>query len=63
MTRLPKLKVRTLRDLKLVEEVIDIEQAKCLFPSDSHILVEGNRVISYEELVQLAAQEAADPGG
>jgi len=57
MPKLPKLKVRTIRELELVEEVLDIEQAKYLVLATAHVLVEGQRIISYEELVQLASQE------
>lgn len=54
---MPKLKVRTIRDLKLVEEVLDIDQARYLVFSNAQIVVEGQPVVSYEELVQLAAQK------
>ena len=57
MPKLPKLKVRTMRELKLVEEVLDINQARHLFYSEAHILVEGKRMLSHDELVKLAAQE------
>ena len=57
MNKLPKLKIRTMRELKLVEEVLDINQAQHLFYSEAHILVEGQRMLSHDELVKLAAQE------
>ena len=57
MTKLPKLKIKTIRELHPVEEVRDFEQAKYLFAADAVILVEGYRIVSYEELVQLASQE------
>ncbi len=57
MSKLPKLKVRTIREGKLVEEVVDFERAKYLALADAITLVEGHRIISYEELVQLVAQE------
>ncbi len=57
MPKLPKLKVSTIRELQPVEEVLDLEQAKYLVFANAIILVEGHRIISYEELVQLAAQE------
>ena len=57
MPKLPKLKVKVIRALQPVEEVRDFEEAKYLFFADAIILVEGYRIISYEELVQLASQE------
>jgi hypothetical protein len=55
MSKLPKLKVKF---LGLREEMRDFEQGKYLLFSDSVlILVEGQVVRSYEELVQLAAQD------
>jgi len=57
MTGLPKLKVKTIRELEPVEEVRDFEQGRYLFVSDALILIEGLRINSYDELVQLAAQD------
>ena len=58
MSKLPKLKVR--RTWNPVEETHDLEQARHLLFSrgaDMLVIVEGQMVNSYEELVQLAAQE------
>jgi len=57
MSKLPKLKVK-LNVGRLNEEIRDFEQAKYL-PFCDHliILAEGQVINSYEELVQLAAQD------
>ena len=57
MSNLPKLKVQTIRDLKLVEETLDIEQARYLVHANAHVVVEGQRINSYDELLQLANQD------
>jgi len=58
MSDLPKLQVKWWGRW---ERVIDFEQAKSLLPFGHYegvrILVEGQAVNSYEELVQLAAQD------
>ncbi len=59
MPKLPKLKVR--RTWNPVEETHDLEQARNLLfnrGTDMLVIVEGQMVNSYEELVQLAAQDA-----
>ena len=59
MSRLPKLKVKTLPG-DSNEEIRDVEQAKD-FPFllfDSLILVEGQTVTSYDELLQIAKQDS-----
>ncbi len=59
MPKLPKLKVR--RSWNPVEETHDLEQARNLLfnrGTDMLVIVEGQMVNSYEELVQLAAQDA-----
>ena len=59
MPKLPKLKVR--RTWNPVEETHDLEQARHLLFSrgtDMLVIVEGQMVNSYEELVQLATQDA-----
>jgi len=58
MSKLPKLKVK--RTWNPVEETHDLEQARHLLFSreaDMLVMVEGQTVNSYEELVQLAAQD------
>jgi len=55
MSKLPKLKVK-LRGLS--DDIRDFEQGKyLLFCDHVLILVEGQVINSYEELVQLAAQD------
>ncbi len=57
MSESPKLKVK--RSWNPVEETHDLEQARHLLfsrGSDMLVIVEGQMVNSYEELVQLAAQ-------
>ncbi len=57
MSKLPKLKVR--KTWNPVEETHDLEQARHLLfgrGADMLVIVEGQRVDSYEELVQLATQ-------
>jgi hypothetical protein len=54
---LPKLKVQTIRDLKLVEEILEIEQAKYLVHANAHVVVEGQRINTYDELVQMVNQD------
>jgi len=59
MSKLPKLKVR--RTWNPVEETHDLEQARHLLFSrgvEMLVIAEGQVVSSYEELVQLAAQDA-----
>ena len=59
MPKLPKLKVK--RTWNPVEETHDLEQARNLLfnrGTDMLVIVEGQMVNSYEELVQLAAQDA-----
>lgn len=58
MTKLPKLKVQGFRS-DVSEEIRDFEQAK-LFPFSHHdlvVVVEGEVVNSYEDIVQIVAQE------
>lgn len=57
MTLFPKLKVKVLAGPPC-EEIRDFEQARSL-PFGEHVLivVEGQTVESYEELLRLAAQE------
>ena len=57
MPKLPKLKVKTFPGYSS-EEVRDFEQAKDLPFLDVLIFVEGQRINSYEEFVQLAAQDS-----
>ena len=54
--KLPRLNVKTFPGSS--EEIRDFEQAVDLPFLDVLILVEGRRIGSYEELVQLASQEA-----
>ncbi len=57
MSESPKLRVK--RSWNPVEETYDLEQARHLLfnrGSDMLVIVEGQMVNSYEELVQLAAQ-------
>ncbi len=56
MPQLPKLRVKTFPGSS--EETRDFEQAKDLPFLDVLIFVEGQRINSYEELVQLAAQDS-----
>lgn len=58
MSKLPKLRVKLLVGHSN-EEVRDLEQGKYL-PFCSHVLisVEGRVIDSYEELLQLAAQDS-----
>jgi len=59
MPKLPKLKVR--RTWNPVEETHDLEKARNLLfnrGTDMLVIVEGQMVSSYEELVQLATQDA-----
>ena len=58
MSKLPKLKVK--RTWNPVEETHDLEQARYLLFSggdDMLVLVEGQAVNSYEELVQMASRD------
>ncbi len=57
MSKLPKLKVRGF-SWDASEEIRDFEQGKYL-PFCEHIciVVEGEVILSYEQLVQLAAQD------
>ncbi len=55
--KLPKLKVSTVSELQHVEYFLDFEQAKNIVFGYAIVLVEGHRVISYDELVKLASQE------
>lgn len=57
MFKLPRLKVKTIRELQPVEEVYDFEKGRYLFVSDALILVEGCRINSYRELEELAARD------
>lgn len=57
MTKLPKLKVKGL-GWDISEEIRDFEQAKYLpFGHNVIIVVEGQVIESYEDLIQLAAQD------
>ena len=57
MSRLPKLKIKLPLGYPS-EDVCDLEQAKYRLNFDAGIfLVEGQRVHSYDELVQLATQD------
>lgn len=55
MPKLPKLRVKTFPSSN--EETRDFEQAKDLPFLDVLIFVEGQRINSYQELVQLVAQD------
>jgi len=55
--KLPKLKVKTFPGYS-TEEVRDFEQAKDLPFSYFFIFLEGQRVNSYEDFLQLAAQDS-----
>ena len=59
MSKLPRLKV--ISPFKYKAEIYDMEQAKdSLFRSSDipmNVIVEGQLIHSYEELVQLAAQD------
>ncbi len=59
MSKLPKLKIR-LPFGNPSEDICDLEQAKYRFTYGGEIIVvvEGQVVNSYEQLVQLAAQDA-----
>lgn len=57
MPKLPKLRVKTFPGGSS-EETHDFEQAKDLPFLDVLIFVEGQRINSYEELIQLAAQDS-----
>ncbi len=58
MSKLPKLKVQSLLGNDDRPEVCDLEQAKNRFDYDSGIIVvEGQVVSSYDELVRLAAND------
>ena len=57
MPRLPKLRVKTIPGYP-DGEVCDFEQVRDLAFRDVSVFVEGYRVNSYDELVQLAAQES-----
>ena len=61
MPKLPQLKIKTIRELQPVEEMQDFERGRYLFVSDALIMVEGYRINSYAELVQMAARD--DYGG
>jgi hypothetical protein len=57
ISHLPKLKIKLPSDYP-AEDVCELEQAKYLLNFDRGIiLVEGQRVYSYDELVQLASQD------
>jgi len=60
MAKLPKLKIkRPIWYGYPVEEIHDFEQAQYfLFSTFTFVVVEGQVVNSYEELVQLAAQDS-----
>jgi len=55
MSHMPKLKVKGLK-MGMKEEILDFEEAKNFPYSDFFIFLEGQRVNSYEEFVQLATQ-------
>jgi hypothetical protein len=58
MSELPKLKIK--RTWNPVEETHDLEQARQILfdrSGDMLVIVEGQMVSSYEELVQLAGQD------
>ena len=59
MSELPKLKIQSLYGPGSEADICDIEQAKSRFDygSDTIIVVEGQVVSSYDELVQLAAND------
>ena len=57
MSGFPKLKVTHWIDGKTSQEIIDFEQAPhFLFNYDVMVVVEGEVIRSYEELVRLASQ-------
>ena len=55
-SQLPKLKVKRIPEYP-GREVLRLEQAKDLPFLDVLVFVEGNKINSYDELVQLAAQD------
>ena len=59
MPKLPKLKI--ISTLRYNEEICDLEQAKDILfrPSGilTHVVIEGQLIQSYENLVQLASQD------
>ena len=58
MSKLPKLKLK--RTWNPVEETHDLEQSRHLLfnrGADMLVIVEGQMVFSYDELLQLAAQD------
>ncbi len=58
MSRFPKLKVTHWVDTQPSQEMIDFEQAPYfLFNYDAIVVVEGEVIYSYEDLVQLASQD------
>lgn len=59
MSKLPKLKVQSPFGSENEGDICDLEQAKNRFDygSETVVLVDGQIVNSYEELVQIAAQE------
>ena len=57
MMKLPKLKVKMFPE-HCSAEVRDFEYAKDLSFSDLLIIVEGQQITSYDELVQLATQDS-----
>ena len=59
MSDLPKLKVQSLSNTGAEADICEIEQAKNRFEYsyDTVILVEGQVVNSYEELVEFASQD------
>ncbi len=58
MSRLPKLKVKRIPFGYSNEEICDFEQAQNFsYAQGTFVMVEGQVVNSYEELVQLAAQD------
>ena len=59
MSKLPKLKIQSLYGSGDEADICDLEQAKSRFDygSDTIIVVEGQVISSYDELVQLAAME------
>jgi len=60
VARLPKLKVKWFLE-SFSEETIDLEQAKYRLPLGPpyalSVMLDGQRINSYEELVQLATQD------
>ena len=60
MSKLPKLKIRSLLESGNETEIYDLEQAKSLLtqlPASIIVVAEGQVINSHEDLVQLATQE------